>query len=80
MSSPFPSKEDILYCCAMDIQSKIDKKRLYMLKGKYQVPDKVNPRLVAPSEWCCTPHSPGVGRYEAYLVGGLRLPLNVFAR
>ena len=79
-SSHFPSKEDILYCCAMDILSKIDEKRLYMLRGKYQIPNEVNPHLIAPSELCCTPHSPEVGRYEAYLVWGLRLPLNVFIR
>ena len=78
-SSPFPSKEDILYYCAMDIPSKIDENRLYMLKGKYQIPDKVNSCLAAPDEWCCTPHSLEVGRYEAYVVRGLRLPLNVFA-
>ena len=30
-------------------------------------------------EWCCQPRF-GVGIYEAYLLGGLRLPLNAFAR
>ena len=30
-------------------------------------------------EWCCQPCF-GVGIYEAYLLGGLRLPLNAFAR
>lgn len=51
-----------------------------MLRDKYQILDNVNPRLVAPSEWCCTPNSLGVGIYEAYLLGGLRFPLNAFAR
>jgi len=64
----------------MDIPSKIDEKRLYTLRGKYQITDEVNPRLATPSEWCCTPNSPGVGIYEAYLLGGLRLALNAFAR
>ena len=78
LSTPSPSKEeDILYCCAMDIPSKIDKNRLYTLKDKYQISDEVNPRLAAPVEWCCTPNF-GVGIYEAYLLGGLRLPLNAF--
>ena len=64
----------------MDISFKIDEKRLYMLKGKYQIPDEVNPRLAALSEWCYTPNSPAVGIYKAYLLEGLRLALNAFAR
>lgn len=47
---------------------------------KYQILDDANPHLVAPSEWCCAPNSLGVGIYEAYLLGVLRLPLNVFTR
>ena len=62
------------------ISSKIDEKRLYTLRNKYQIPDKVNPRLVTPGEWCYTLNSLGVGIYEAYLLRGLRLPLNAFAR
>lgn len=68
-----------MYCYTMDIPSKIDEKRLYTLRDKYQIPDKVNPHLAAPGEWCCTPNS-RVVIYEAYLLGGLRLPLNAFAR
>ena len=30
-------------------------------------------------EWCCNPRF-GIGDYEADLLGGLRLPLNAFAR
>ena len=30
-------------------------------------------------EWCCNPHF-GIGVYEAYFLGGLRFPLNAFAR
>ena len=62
------------------IPSKIDEKRLYTLRNKYRIPDKVNPRLVAPGEWCYTPNSLSVGIYEAYLLRGLRLPLNAFAK
>ena len=68
-----------MYCYTMDIPSKIDEKRLYTLRDKYQIPDKVNSHLAAPGEWCCTPNS-RVVIYEAYLLGGLRLPLNAFAR
>jgi len=79
LSTSSLNEEDILYCCAMDIPSKIDEKRLYMLRSKYQIPDKVNPHLAILGEWCCTPNS-RVGIYEAYLLRGLRLPLNAFAR
>lgn len=36
-------------------------------------------KVSVPGEWCCT-HNFGVSIYEAYLLGGLRLPLNDFAR
>ena len=78
-SIPSPSEEDILYCCTVGIPSEIKEKRLCSLRGKYQIPDELNPCLVAPGEWCDTPKS-RVGIYEAYLLGGLRLPLNAFAR
>ena len=43
-------EEDILYCYAMDIPFKIDEKRLYTLRDKYQILDEVNPRLAIPGE------------------------------
>ena len=67
-------------CCAMNIPLKIDDKRLFKLRDKYQIPNEVHTRLSILGEWCCTPNSPRVGIYEAYLLGGLRLPLNAFAR
>lgn len=48
-------------------------------RGKYQIPNEVNPSLAAPSEWCCTPNY-RIGIYEAYLLGGFRFPLNGFTR
>ena len=45
----------------------------------YQIPDELNPRLPGCGEWCCNPRF-GVGVYEAYFLGGFRLPLNAFAR
>lgn len=51
-----------------------------MLRDKYQIPDEVNPHLATLREWYCTYNSPGVGIYKAYLLGGLRLPLNSFVR
>ncbi|KAL0015281.1 hypothetical protein SO802_002350 [Lithocarpus litseifolius] len=44
------------------------------------IPSRIdNKRLPVRGEWCCQPHF-GVGIYEAYLLGGLRLPFNAFAR
>ena len=78
--SPPRKTKDVLVCCAMNIPLKINDKRLLKLKDKYQIPNKVHTCLPASGEWCCTPNSLGVGIYEAYLFGGLRLPLNAFAK
>jgi len=56
----------------------MDEKKLNSLRGWYQILDDLKPRLAIPGEWCCTPNL-GVGIYEAYLLGGFRLPLNAFA-
>ena len=68
-----------MYSCAIGIDSKTDDRRLDLLKKWYQIPDDLKPRLAIHGEWCCQPHF-GIGIYEAYLLGGLRLPLNAFAR
>ena len=68
-----------MYSCAVDIPSKMDGQRLKNLRGWYQIPDEFNPRLPVRGEWCCNPHF-GIGVYEAYLLGGLRFPLNAFTR
>ena len=68
-----------MYSCAIGIESKTDDRRLDLLKKWYQIPDNLNPSLAVRGEWCCQPRF-GVGIYEAYLLGGLRLPLNAFAR
>ena len=61
-SIPSPNEEvEIIYNCAMNIPSRVDEKRLIMLRDKYQIPDEVNPRLATPGEWCCNPNSPRVG-------------------
>ena len=43
-------KEEILYCCTVGIPSKIDEKRHYSLRGKYQILDELNPHIIVPSE------------------------------
>ena len=58
-----------MYSCAIGVESKMDDRRLVLLK-KW---------LAVHGEWCCQPRF-GVGIYEAYLLGGLKLPLNAFAR
>ena len=78
-SSPPLDKEEIVYSCAVSIPSKIDEKRLTALRSWYQILDDLNPRLAVRGEWCCQPRF-GIGIYEAYLLGRLRLPLNAFAR
>ena len=68
-----------MYNCAIDIPSKTDEQRLNNLRTWYQIPDELNPRLPVRGEWCCDPYF-GIGVYEAYLLGGLRFPLNAFTR
>ena len=82
MSIPLcpPSDEvETVYSYAIGILSKTDDRKLGLLRKWYQIPDDLNPRLDVRGEWCCHPHL-GIGIYKAYLLGGLRLPLNSFAR
>lgn len=79
--SSFSSSSEVetIFSCVVGVISKIDEKRFTSLRSWYQIPDELNPWLVVHGEWCCKPCF-GVGIYEAYLLGGLRLPLNAFAR
>ena len=77
-SSPLDEVETI-YSCAIGVPSKTSEQRLNNHRTWYQILDKLNPRLAVHGEWCCYPHF-GIGVYEAYFLGGLRLPLNAFAR
>ena len=77
-SSPL-DEEETIYSCVVGIHSKTTEQRLTNLRAWYQIPDELNPRLPVRGEWCCNPRF-GVGVYEAYFLGGLRLPLNAFAR
>ena len=72
-------EEEVVYSCAIGVDSKTDDRKIDLLKTWYQIPDELNPRLAVRGEWCCQPRF-GIGIYEAYLLGGLRLPLNTFAR
>ena len=55
------------------------KKRLISFRSQYQILDDLNHRLAIRGKWCRDPCF-GTGVYEAYLLGGLRLPFNAFAR
>ena len=68
-----------MYSCAIGVASKTDDRKLVLLKKWYKILDDLNPRLAVRGEWCCQPRF-GIGIYEASLLGGLKLPLNVFAR
>ena len=68
-----------MYSYVVGIPSKIDEMRLAALRSWYQIPDNLNLRLAVRGEWCCNPRF-GIGIYEAYLLGGFRLPLNAFAK
>ena len=72
-------EEEVVYSCGIGIDSKTDDRKIELLKTWYQIPNELNPRLAVRGEWCCQPRF-GIGIYEAYLLGGLRLPLNNFAR
>ena len=72
-------EKEVVYSCAIGVDSKTDDRKIELLKTWYQIPDELNPRLAVCGEWCCQPRF-GIGIYEAYLLGGLRLPLNSFAR
>ena len=78
-SGPLDEEEVTVYSCAIEIPSKKDEQRLNNLKIWYQIPDELNPKLPVCGEWCCDSHS-GIGVYEAYLLRGLRFPLNAFTR
>ena len=70
---------EVVYSCVIGVVSKTDDRKIKLLKKWYQIPDKLNPRLAVRGKWCCQRHF-GIGIYKAYLLGGLRLPLNSFAR
>ena len=72
-------EEETVFSRAVGVHSKMDEQRLNNLKSWYQIPDEFNPRLPVRGEWCCDLRF-GIGVYEAYFLGGLRFPLNAFAR
>ena len=78
LSIPVDEVETV-YSCDVGIPSKTSEQRLNSLRAWYQILDDLNLRLAVHGEWCCNPHF-GIGIYEAYLLRGLKLALNAFAR
>ena len=72
-------EEETIHSYVVGIHSQKNEQRLNNLRTWYQIPDELNPRLPVCGEWCCNPCF-GVGDYEAYFLGGFRLPLNSFTR
>ena len=70
---------ETVYSCAIGVSSKTSEQRLNNLRSWYQIPDELNPRLPIRGEWCYNPRL-GIGVYETYFLGGLRFPLNAFAK
>ena len=73
------NEKETVFSCAVGVHSKTDEQRLSNFKSWYQILDEFNPRLPIRGEWCCNPRF-GIGVCEAYFLGGLRFPLNAFAR
>ena len=78
-STTVQDEVEVVYSCAIGVASKTDDRTLDLLKTWYQILDNLKPRLAIRGEWCYQPHF-GIDIYEAYLLGGHRLPLNAFAR
>ena len=52
-SSVVQDEVEVVYSCAIGIESKTDDRRLDLLKKWYQIPDDLKPRLAVRGEWCC---------------------------
>ena len=76
-SSSLLDEEETIYSCAVGVNFKTNEQRLNNLRTWYQIPDELNPRLAVCVEWCCNPYF-GIGVYEAYFLGGFRLPFKCF--
>ena len=75
-SSPPLDEEETMYSYVVGIPSKTNEKRLTALRSWYQISDNLNLRLAVCGEWCYESRF-GIGIHEAYLLRGLRLPLNL---
>ena len=49
-SSAVQDEEEVVYSCAIGVDSKTDDRKIELLKTWYQIPDKLNPRLAVRGE------------------------------
>ena len=66
LSTVQDEEEEVVYSCAIGVDSKTDDRKIELLKTWYQIPDELNLKLAVRGEWCCQPRF-GIGIYEAYL-------------
>ena len=78
-SSTTLDEVETVYSYIVGVPSKTNERKLTSCRSWYQILDELNPRLAVHGEWCCDPCF-RVGIYEAYLFGGLMLPLNALTR
>ena len=45
--------EEVVYSCAIGVDSKTNDRKIELLKTWYQILDELNPRLAVRGEWCC---------------------------
>ena len=53
-------EEEVVYSCAIGVDSKTDDRKIDLLKTWYQIPDELNPKLAICGKWCCQPRF-GIG-------------------
>ena len=53
LSTVQDEEEEVVYSCAISVESKTDDRKIELLKTWYQIPDELNPRLAVRGEWCC---------------------------
>ena len=46
-------EEEVVYSCAIGVDSKTDDRKIELLKTWYQISVELNPRLAICGEWCC---------------------------
>ena len=46
-------EEEVVYSCAIGVDSKTDDRKIELLETWYQISDELNPRLAIRGEWCC---------------------------
>ena len=59
-SSAVQDEEEVVYSCAIGVDSKTNDRKIEILKTWYQIPDELNPKLAICGKWCYQPRF-GIG-------------------